>query len=293
MLDTAPVAVDPIAEPPVDPNDPQATRPVRMLVRTERRGHLFLPERDTLAASDVGVNRHTTDADISEMTAELLGDSEWFPTWTDQQTRAEKIYAELRRLRDGLAQPRDIDEAREWGLYVPHTRNENWQEFLPDAKAAQRLGWWFVYDLERRETRAQRAARYLADRRLIDTKGLSRIQCRSYPTMKSLKAHTDNARVTLDTPAILDGLVDTFIQANPAMGAAEAREILVAESRQLVYKGTPRPVDKAGQSDLFLVCDGFSNGADTTRLDEWFHYRTLPQTGRPRGSRNRPKAATS
>jgi hypothetical protein len=289
MLDTALVAVDPISEPPVDRKDPNATRPVRMLVPTTRRGNMFLSENDTLLASDLGSSRHTTDAELAEMWTEFDG--------RDHETlfpglRADEIPGQMLRMRDGLAHPRDIAEAREWGLYVPRTLHENWQEFLDGTKINERLGWWFVYDLDRKETHEQRRDRYLRDRRLIDTKGMARVQCRSYPTMKSLKAHTDGARMSLDNPASLNGLIETFTSTNPDMTADEACEILITEAQKLVLKGTPRAVDSAGQSDLFLVADCFENGNSTTRLDEWFHYRKIPQTGRPPGSRNRrPKVS--
>jgi hypothetical protein len=274
MLDTAPVAGDVTNAAPAVSTE---TRPVRMLVRTHRDNDLYLPESDTLRAADLGISRHTTDAQLLAIREQLGDDCRTVFPGVD----ADAVLAEMTWLRDCLAQPRDITEARAWGLDIPNNELENWQE----TKPGQELDWWWVYDPNRQETRDQRKARYMHDRRLVDTKGLARILCRSYPTVKSLKSVTEAARTSLDHAEQLHALAETFVAQNPALTIEEATAILRADAEQVVSKGTPKIAFSYPKVDLFYANEAFRNGNDTTRLNSWFEFNKLPQTGRPPGSK--------
>ncbi len=281
MLDTALVAGD--ATTAAAPASTIETRPVRMLVRTFRDSELYLPEQDTLRASKLGITRHTTDDELTEMFTDISAKhEEWFPA-----VHPDAVHDELSRLRNGLAQPRDIGEAREWGLDVPNTRLENWQEF--SSKSADRLGWWWVYDPNRQETRAQRETRYLGDQRLIDGKGVARIWCRAYPSYKSLKSNTEAARESLNNPQIMRELAQTFIRENPALSLDDAIGILTADARKIVYKGTPEIAISYPKTDLYYAHVAFSTGKEQGRLSGWYEFAKLDQPGRPKGSKSRPK----
>lgn len=277
MLETAPAAGNVTA---ATPDTSTETRPVRMLVRTHRDNELFLPERDTLLASDLGITRHDTDADLERRLFQDIAEGDrvkWFPGIPTGM-----MLMEMQWMRDCLAQPRDIHEAREWGLEIPNTPLENWQEF----ETGQELGWWFVYDPSRQEDRAQRKMRYMRDRRLVDTKGVARILCRSYPTIKSLKSTTEAARTSLDNEQVLLGLAETFIAQNPAVSLEDAKRILIADAEQVVSKGTPKIAFSYPKVDLYYVNEVFENGNRTTRLGGWYEFHKLPQPGRPRKNRN-------
>lgn len=281
MLDTAPAAGD-VTTAPASSTE---TRPVRMLVRTQRDNAMYLPEPDTLRAHDLGISRNTTDDELLTI-LEDLGDAHdtVFPG-----IAADAVLAEMTWLRDCLAQPRDIAEAREWGFIIPINELENWQEEDP----RQELGWWWVYDPDRRETRDQRRARYMRDRRLVDTKGLARILCRAYPSIKSLKSVTEAARMSLENPEQLHGLAETFIEQNPDLTIEEATAILRADAEKVVSKGTPRIAFSYPKVDLYYASDAFRNGNATTRLNSWYEFNKLHQTGRPPGSRTtKPRHGT-
>jgi len=281
MLDTAPVAGDVTNSAPASSTE---TRPVRMLVRTHRDNDLYLPEPDTLRAADLGISRHTTDVELLTILEQLGDDHHTVFPGVD----AGAVLAEMTWLRDCLAQPRDIAEARAWGCDIPINGLENWQENEP----RQELGWWWVYDPARQETREQRKARYMRDRRLVDTKGLARILCRAHPSIKSLKSITEGARTSLENPAQLRGLAVTFVAQNPDLTIEEATAILRADAEKVVSKGTPKIALSYPKLDLFYVNDAFQNGNATTRLNKWYEFNKLPQPGRPPGSTTTRRASS-
>lgn len=253
-----------------------ATRPMRLLVPTERRDDFFLSYEDTLRASDLGITRHTTDAELDQLRSEaeyvlgLAGLTEEPSFW-------------LCRIRDALRHPRDIAEARAWGFTVPH--GENKEEFSEDPR--RRLGWWWVYDPERVETRAQRQARYEADHRLIDMKGYARCTLRAYITTKDRKVRSDAIRRILEDPAYRAEKVAVYVEHNPDLTAEKADEMLLAEARQDILKAMPRRRDRGGQSDRWYVADALKDGNDNERLNEWYEFNAIRQTGRPLGAKTR------
>jgi hypothetical protein len=249
----------------------QEKRPVRLLVPTRRRSDYWLPLEDTLRASDLGITRHTTDAELEALVAEYGQTS--FVTYRD----------DLYRLRDALRIPRDIAEARAWGFTVPEDENE--EESHDDPR--RRLGWWWVYDPIRTETREERRDRYRSDRRMIDTKGFARAICRAYITTKDLKAKSDHFRKVVDDAAYRTDLVRTILAANPSTTAQHVEQSLLAEANDFLLKAMPPRRDRAGQSDQWHVSDALDNGRLTGRLNEWYEHESIKQTGRPRGSKTR------
>jgi len=167
-------------ETPVSGTNAEETRPVRLLVPTLRRSDQFMSADDASNADQLGITRRTTEDELDALTTAASEIAEY----------ANEPIRHLRRLRDALRHPRDIAEAREWGYLVPE--DENREELSPDPR--KRLGWWWVYDPERAETRAERRVRYRGDERLIDTKGFARVVCRAYITTKDLKFESDGIR---------------------------------------------------------------------------------------------------
>jgi hypothetical protein len=189
------------AETPTSADRPTTDRqPVRLLVPDERRTTYYVPEQDTLRAADLGLNRNTTDGELMRMIRpcrEMLASA--------GITEDAETY--LRRIRDGLRHPRDISEAREWGMKVP--RELNLEEFVAlenphnKVKVRKKTGWWWVIDPTRTETREEREQRLLSDDRLVDMKASARILCRTYITVKDLKVEGDRVRRMLRDPAFL------------------------------------------------------------------------------------------
>lgn len=251
-------------------DDPQAneTRRVRMLVPTRRKSEMFLDnDDDVLRASDLGITRFTTDEDLANLAGQ--------PELAEFITSA----VDLRRLRDALAQPRDITEARAWGYIVPVNEHENSEEELADP--LDRLGWWWVYHPDRQETRFQRRARYRADTRLIDVKGMARIFCRAHSTTKDMKIATDRRRKIVDLPDHRRELAERFAANNTAFTVEKAEEFLLTEAEQFLLKGTPRPVARGGKSDLFRVCDAVKCGRNAGKINEWYEFDQKNPPGRP------------
>lgn len=296
---------------------PGQTRPVRLLVPTVRRSDYWLTAEDTLRASDLGVTRDTTDEQLREivntgttdrpLTYLITGDTtaEQFreivntaandSTETAPITAAEWLLATygttdqaltyLIGIRDGLRIPRDVAEARAWGFTVP--RDENKQEFSADPR--KHLHWWWVYDPTRTETLAQREARYYNDNRIIDMKGFARVLCRAYITIKDLKFEADEVRRILDPNRTehLDELAAAVVQYGNGITLEQARESLLDKAREDVLDAMPERRDVAGQSDLWHVADAIRYGRRTGRLDQWYEYASIKQTGRPKGSKTR------
>lgn len=48
---------------------------------------------------------------------------------------------------------------------------------------------------------------------------------------------------------------------------------------------------RSGQSDTWYVCDGIKFGRRVARLNQWYEYERLKQTGRPKGSKTRNRRA--
>lgn len=296
MLNTAPNAGD-IATTSADDLPRRGTaitaagknevRPVRLLVPATRRSHLFLPQRDTLLASDLGITRLTTDDELSA----LVSQADAATMAVFQNLGIVEPLAYLTRLRNALAQPRDIAEAAAWGYKVPTNIHENREEYNPNPNL--RLGWFWVYDLTRTETRDQRRERYLADMRLVDTKGLARLFCRRYTTLKGLKADTDRAREIVEDDDKRRRLARDMVKNNRGLTVERADELLLKDAWDVVFKGTPERADRAGQSDLFTVASGIQAGRDTGRLDEWYEFHQVKQTGRPPGSRTKKRKTTA
>jgi hypothetical protein len=253
----------------------QETRPVRLLVPTVRHDEYFLPLEDTLRASDLGVTRETTDAELLERVDTAAG--------MLHSVSVEDPTTYLFRIRDALRAPRDITEAREWGFHIPV--EENKQEFEEDKR--KHLNWWWVYDPEHVETRQQREARYLSDQRVIDMKGYARVTCRAYITIKDLKFASDQIRKILSNE---DGFRTTKAQEIAAENGGDVAAVemmLLADARRDVLKAMPPRRFRGGQSDQWYVRDAIVNGRNLGRLNEWYEFNTIRQTGRPRGSRTR------
>lgn len=253
-------------------------RPVRALIPTERRGDFYVSLQDTMLAASLGITRHTADDELDH-----IANGNTYPGAT-----AAQFLTQITAIRNGLAIPRDVDEAREWGFVLPITEHENHEETDDDEN--KRLGWWWGYDLTRFETREQRRERYLADQRRVDTKGLARLFCRKYGTVSKLKVNTDTARkVIADTGDARARAAARFRSEKPGYTGSDAQLIplLIAAAHRTVLRGTPQTVDKAGQSGLFLVCDGLKTGRTTKKLNEWYCYTKGYSTGRPSGSSTR------
>lgn len=257
------------------------TRPVRLLVPTLRRGTYFLSLEDTLRASDLGITRHTTNVELRAMVSKA------------DPSEAASTKAYLNKLRDGLRHPRDIDEAREWGFHVPVNEQENSEELDPDPR--KRLGWWWVYDPTRGETREQREERYLADQRLVDMKGYARVICRAYVTVKDRHGKSVHFRkVISDEGGYRTDMVSRIVANAHQLGvttvtAKAVENELLTKARKGILKAMPNPADRAGQSNLWTVAQAIRDGRNQTRLDFWYEFNKISQSGRPRGSKNRPR----
>jgi len=260
------------------------TRPMRLLVPTERLDDYFLSHEDTLRASDLGITRHTTDDELDQLIGRakqalsLAGMTEQPSFW-------------LYRIRDALRHPRDIDEARAWGFAVPV--DENKEEFDPDMSS---LGWWWVYDPIRVETREQRKARYLADKRLIDMRGYARVTLRAYITTKDRKVRSDGWRRFLaGNDRYRAEQAFAFIMKMKAkdpdfdLNTEQAVELLLTRAKKGILKAMPPRRDRAGQSDVWWVSDAIEDGNGNERLDEWYEFSAIKQTGRPKGARTRKR----
>jgi hypothetical protein len=258
----------------------QERRPVRILVPTRRRSERWLDEKDTLRASDLGITRDTTDEELLE----LVPMAEQIDVFRDDPL------SHIRRLRNTLRTPRDIAEARAWGYEVPFDENE--EEF--DPRPRKRLGWWWVYHPSHTETRDEREARYLDDERLIDMKGWARVSLRSYITVKDLKGLGDRARrIVEDIDGYRTNAVETMREINPGGDADEYEREMLAEAREILLKAMPERLDRYGQSDVWTVRQAVAHTRHTKRVNEWYEYNKIKQTGRPRGSRTRPRSSTS
>jgi hypothetical protein len=262
-------------------------RLVRLLVPKERRTIWYVPQEDTLRAADLGLTRHTDDGALMRMVrtcAKML----------DTAGISEDPEAYLRRIRDGLRHPRDITEARAWDMAVP--RDQNAEEFSADP--AKRTGWYWVLDPTRDETRDEREARLLADKRMVDMKGAARILQRKYITIKDFKVESDRVRRMLRDPGFLREeaakKMDRQARKGIILTLEQATASELAYARKFVHKAMPPRRDRNGQSDAWYVGDICRVGRATTRLDEWYEFNVVLQTGRPPGSRTRrPHAAAS
>lgn len=256
-------------------------RPVRLLVPTERRTIWHVSQEDTLRAAELGLTRATDDAALARMVPaarRMLLDTEDPQAW-------------LHRIRDGLRHPRDIDEARYWGMTVPD--GQNVEEFDPEP--TKRTGWWWVLDPTRDESRDEREARLLADKRQLDMKGIARVWQRKYVTVKDFKVDSDRVRKLLRDKEFLR------LEALKRVDRARAQEIRLdigtaieeelAYARKFVHKAMPPRRDRSGQSDVWWVSDACRIGRDTTRLDEWYEFSVVRQTGRPPGSKTKRRHA--
>jgi hypothetical protein len=266
---------------------PDERRPVRLLVPTEKRTMWYVPEKDTLRAADLGLSRDTDERQLLRM---VPGAREMLHT----AGLNEDPEAYLRRIRDALRHPRDIDDARAWNMIVPE--DENAEEFDPDR--TKRTGWWWVLDPARTETRDERETRLLADTRLIDMKGAARILRRRYITVKDFKVESDRIRRMLLDAAFLRSEAAKLVDRQARKGiiltldAAIADQLAYANKNK--YKAMPPRRDRNGQSDVWYVADICRNGRDTTRLTEWYEFNRVLQTGRPPGSKTihrRPHAS--
>jgi hypothetical protein len=264
-------------------------RLVRLLVPKERRTIWYVPQEDTLRAADLGLTRHTDDGALMRMVrscAKML----------NAAGMTEDSEAYLRRIRDGLRHPRDFTEARDWGMVFP--KDQNAEEFGPDS--AKRTGWYWVLDPGRYETRDEREARLLADTRMVDMKGAARILQRKYITVKDFKVESDRVRRMLRDPGFLREEAAKKVERQARKGIVLSLEAAVdgelAYARKFVHKAMPPRRDRNGQSDVWYVSDMCRVGRATTRLDEWYEFNVVLQTGRPPGSRTqnrRPHAAAS
>lgn len=262
-------------------------RPVRLLVPTVRRTAWYVPEEDTLVAHELGLTRFTDDADLARMTRPAMN--------LTGRTSTHDAEAHLRRIRDGLRHPRDIEDARAWGMEIP--REQNIEEFSDKEK--NRTGWWWVLDPTRTETQTERKDRLLADHRLIPMKGIARIWQRSYFTVKDFKVDGDRARRLITDPDFLFEEVVKRIEAGKGIGtdfeATKADEL--AKARKFVIKALASRRDRIAESDVWYVADACRSGRDTTRLNDWYEFNRVLQSGRPPGSKtrnhNRPRGAAA
>ncbi len=304
MLTTAPETANPpvkLAESLAELNAPADAerRPVRLLVPQVRRDDYFLSPHDTLRASDLRITRLTDDATLDRLFEEIphTDRQKWFPGLPD-----ELIPAELRRLRNALDTPRDIHEALAWGFTAPQEENdEEYNAQLTDEQIAAHnaklteqdirdgkklfrkkpLGWWWVYSPTRVESRAAREARYLGDTRLVDTMGFARISLRAYITIKDIKRKSARYRRMLHDPAFLREFADDLHRDVPMLSVDQLERRLRDEAEEGVLKATPIPFTRAGQSDLWRVCDAFKNSRQMSRIDEWGQFAEIRQVGRP------------
>ncbi len=261
-----------VAPPPIH-RDGVWLRPMRFLVMTRRHSPYHISQESTLTASDLGITRHTTDAELAAIAASY--------------GRYENT---LRSIRDGLRQPRDIEEARQWGFVIPVNEHENREETL--AENNKRLGWWWVYDPDpdHYETEQQRRARYMADDRLVTVKGLARIICRALFTTRDIHNDTvDARRVVNDEPGALDTMLNRFIRDNPGYDGTpeEARKLVVASAHEFLLRGTPVPDAKIDDKDTWTVSAALTFGRRARKINEWYEWTKGTHTGRPYGSRTR------
>jgi hypothetical protein len=264
-------------------------RPVRLLVPKRRGSTWYVPEEDTLRAYDLGLTRDTDDAQLPSMlrsTREMLR--------TAHITEDAETY--LRRIRDGLRNPRDVDEAREWGMLVPEDINK--EEFSDDL--AKRTGWFWVIDPNRTETRAEREQRLRGDTRLVGMRAAARIWQRAYITVKDLKVESDRVREMIRSPEFLREEAAKFVDRQERKGITISLDAAIDKqlkyARKFVHKAMPVRRTRISQSDAWYVGDLIGNGRDNGRLDEWYERSTVRQTGRPPGSRTvhrRPHAAAA
>lgn len=267
--------------------DPLETRPVRLLVPAKRRNQYWMSMEDTLHASDLGITRHTDDDDLGR----LVRQARRIPDLADDPAK------HLRRMRDALRCPRDLDEAKEWGFDVSKdivTEHENGEEF--SSNPSDRLGWYWLYEPEQVETRAERAERYYSDERLIDMKGFARCTLRAYITVKDAKNEGEKLRRMIAEDEYLEEQALKYLAKelgedatiSPAL-LAQTKSRMLARAKKTVLKAMPEPRSQAGQSPLWQVRDAMRNGRLRTQLDDWFGFNVVKQTGRPQGSTNRPK----
>lgn len=254
------------AEPPATTADDTELRPVRLLVPLERASAYYLSETATLLAADLGITRDTTDTELRSIARTLPG--------ADQ-------LAMVRRLRQGLNTPRDVDEARDWGYTVPVSKHEN-----SDPTAT----WWWCYHPDQHETRTERSDRYLADERLVDIRGMAALLGRERTTIRDWKVATDFARdVIANRRDARTRAMERFRKDNPNYPGDDTAllSLLLSKARKDVDKGTPLPFGRAGQSDFFTVASVLETGRLRKKLNQWFEYATVKQTGRPPGSTTR------
>jgi hypothetical protein len=261
-------------------------RPVRLLVPKARTTMWYVPEVDTLRAYDLGLTRDTDDGELAGMirpAAQMLRSA----------GLTEDPEAYLRRIRDGLRHPRDVEEAYAWDMIVPEDQNK--EEFEADPR--KRTGWYWVLDPTRSETQPERQARLLADRRMIDMKGAARILQRTYITTKDHKVESDRVRKVLRDPEFLRAEALKRVERALAKDIHLDIDTAVAEelayAKKFVVKAMPARRARHGQSDVWYVSDICETGRATTRLDEWYEYNRVRQTGRPVGSRTRRRTRTA
>lgn len=279
--------------------DTDERRPVRLLVPQVRRDDFFLSPQDTLRASDLGITRLTTDAQLKHLFRSIPHDDRktWFPG-----IPAGLIPAELIRLRNALDTPRDIHEAFAWGFTAPIEEND--EEYNAQMSGAEidahnaklsaqdirdglkiyrkkALGWWWVHSPTRTETRDEREARYLSDDRLVDTMGFARISLRAYVTIKDIKHKSARYRNMLHDTNFLMQLARELHEDVPMFSVQEHAARMRAEAEEGLLKATPIPFTRAGQSDLWRVSDAFHNSRQMSRIDQWGGYADIKQIGRP------------
>lgn len=257
-------------------------RPVRLLVPAKRKSDFWLPEADTLRAADLGITRTITDDQLDD----VLDDARKL---LRQQGIAENPQAYLIRIRDALRIPRDLDEALTWGMFVP-TEWENQENVHP--KTSHHLGWWWVYDTSRTETRDERRARMLSDNRIVDKRGYAAAICRSYAYTSELKFAADRTRRILAGGAGLEAEARKVIEEEGVGELEETKRRLTAKARKDILRAMPEPDDQLGQSPVWVLHKAFRSGRDRQQLDDWYQYSKPDLTGRPPGSRTRRRAKT-
>lgn len=181
---------------------------------------------------------------------------------------------------------KSIAEALAEGYRVPE--DENREEF--DEDRTERLGWYWAYDDSRRETAAERKARYLADARIIPMKGFARVILRGYRGIKDLNFESDNSRdILAGKQDVLTRVAESLMAKDRSLDIEEAQAVALLKARRQIRRAMPARLTTAGITPIWQVKTAFKWGRDTRRLNNWYEYEELRSGGRPVGAKTRSR----